>query len=72
MPYNATYRNPLLQFAVLSIDLDLEDDAGIMPPVRIGKNFRSAAQVTEEALTAEAEKEIIRLTEEFEAVNEQV
>ncbi len=72
MSYNATYRNPLLQFGTLSIDLDLEDDAGIMPSVRIGKNLRSVEQVTEEALTAEAEKEILRLTEEFEASNEQV
>ncbi len=72
MPYNATYRNPLLQFGTLSIDLDLEDNAGIMSPIRIGKNFRSAEQVTEEALTTEAEKEILRLTEEFEVANEQV
>lgn len=65
MSYNAKYINPLVQFGSVNLTLILEDDEGIMPPVRIDKKFREAEQITEEGLKAEADKEIARAIENY-------
>ncbi len=65
MSYEAVYINPCLQFGCFTLDLILIDSDKIMPDIRIGKKFRNAEQVTEEAIEAEAKREIIRCTEEF-------
>ena len=65
--YQPEWINRLEQMGYTDYTLVLTDDEEIMPTVRVDKNFQGSVSLDSETLIEEAEAEILKAIEEYEA-----